>query len=79
MIEVKAFLVFVIVAAVTIAVLYCSPFARCRRCRGKRCRRCHGLGRYQRRGSRTVHRAVLSIRAEIERTRAERAARSKES
>lgn len=59
--------------AVLAVFLYASPFAPCRRCPGKRCRRCHGLGRYQRRGSRTVHRLAAAIRAEIKRTRAERA------
>jgi hypothetical protein len=53
-------------------VLYKSPFAACR-CGGRRsCRRCRGLGRYQRRGSRTVHRMARDIRKEIERTRAGR-------
>jgi hypothetical protein len=64
--------------AVMVAFLYVSPFARCYRCPGKRCRRCKGLGRYQRRGSRTVHRLAGLIRAEIQRTRAERTTRSKE-
>jgi hypothetical protein len=53
-------------------VLYVSPFGGCHGCPGKTCRRCHGLGRYQRHGSRTVHRVAANIRAEIERTRAER-------
>jgi hypothetical protein len=60
------------VAAVVVLVLYASPFAACRGCPGRRCRRCKGLGRYQRRGSRTIHRAAAAIRAEIERTRAGR-------
>jgi hypothetical protein len=64
------------VLAAVVLVLYVSPFARCRRCRGKGCKRCTG-GRYQRRGSRTVHRAAALIRDEIARTRAERAERSK--
>ena len=72
MTEIKVFLAVVIVLAVTLAVLYRSPFARCRGCPGKRCRRCRGLGRYQRRGSRTVHRLARSVRKEIERTRAGR-------
>ncbi len=58
--------------------LYVSPFAACRNCRGRRCRRCRGLGHYQRRGSRTVHRLAELIRTEITRTRAEHATRSKE-
>jgi len=72
MTELKLFTAFMIVLAVTIAVLYKSPFAACRGCPGRRCQRCRGLGRYQRRGSRAVHRAARSIRKEIERTRAER-------
>jgi hypothetical protein len=71
MIEVKVLLAVLIVAAVTIAVLYQSPFAACRSCPGRSCRRCRGLGRYQRRGSRTVHRMARDIRKEIERSRAE--------
>ena len=72
MIELKLFIASVAVLAVTITVLYKSPFTACRACPGKRCRRCRGLGRYQRRGSRTVHRMAASIRKEIERTRTER-------
>jgi hypothetical protein len=56
-----------------IVFLYVSPFAACHGCPGKRCCRCKGLGRYQRRGSRTVHRLARAIRKEIERTLAERA------
>jgi hypothetical protein len=72
LIEVKTFLAVVIVLAVVGLVLYFSPFATCLGCPGKSCRRCRGLGRYQRRGSRIVHRLARSIRKEIERTREER-------
>jgi hypothetical protein len=72
MTEIKVLLVVVIVLAVTLAVLYRSPFAACHGCPGRSCRRCRGLGRYQRQGSRTVHHMARSVRKEIERTRAER-------
>jgi hypothetical protein len=74
MIEIKLITLATAALAVVILFLYVSPFAACRNCRGKRCRRCKGLGRYQRRGSRTVHRLARAIRKEIGRTRAERAA-----
>jgi hypothetical protein len=77
-IEIKLIVLTVAALAALAVFLYASPFARCHRCPGKRCRRCRGLGRYQRRGSRTVHRLAALIRAEIDRTRAERATRSKE-
>jgi hypothetical protein len=58
-----------------------KPFGRCWRCggrgnirRGNRapaCPRCHGARRQQRLGSRTVHRAVRMVRAELARTRKE--------
>jgi hypothetical protein len=70
--EIKVLLAVLIVLAVTIALLYRSPFAACHGCPGRSCRRCRGLGRYQHRGSRTVHRLAAGVRKEIERTRAER-------
>jgi hypothetical protein len=77
MTEIKLAAAAIAVLAVVALFLYLSPFAACRDCPGKRCRRCKGLGRYQRRGSRTIHRAAALIRAEINRTRAEQAERSK--
>jgi hypothetical protein len=72
MTEIKVFLALAIIAALVLLVLYKSPFAACRGCPSRSCRRCRGLGRYQRRGSRTVHRLAASVRKEIERTREER-------
>jgi hypothetical protein len=67
------------IAAAWIASLYVKPFGRCWRCRGKGnirrgrrapvCPRCRGMKRGQRFGSRTVHRAVRMVRAELTRTR----------
>jgi hypothetical protein len=53
MIEIKLFTLVAIAVLAVALFLYMSPFAACRNCPGKRCRRCRGLGRYQRRGSRT--------------------------
>ena len=72
MTEIKVLLALLVVAAVVLLVLYRSAFAACRGCPGRSCRRCRGLGRYQRRGSRTVHRLAASVRKEIERTLEER-------
>jgi hypothetical protein len=69
-----------------LAFLYVSPFGRCWRCRGRRvitsargkprrCPSCGGAGRQQRPGSRTLHRAVRLVRAELARTRRERSTR----
>jgi hypothetical protein len=66
-----------------LASLYVRPFGRCLRCRGRRvitgasgrprrCPSCGATGRQQRLGSRTVHRAVRMVRAELARTRKER-------
>lgn len=62
--------------------VYASPFGRCPRCRGrgvlingskaKPCPRCKGARRQQRLGSRTVHRTVRMIRAELARSRKEK-------
>lgn len=60
-----------------IAYVAVSPFGRCGAChgtgngRGGRCPRCNGLRRQQRFGSRTVHRAIHTVRAEIRRSRHE--------
>jgi hypothetical protein len=72
-IEIKLTVLVLAAIAAVVLFLYFSPFAACRGCRGKRCRRCRGLGRYQRRGSRTVHQLAARIRGEIDRARAERA------
>ena len=76
-----AVLVLAAIAAAWIAFLYASPFGRCGRCRGRgviirgkrasKCPRCHGARRQQRRGSRTVHRVVRMVRAELARSRKE--------
>jgi len=69
-----------------LAFLYVSPFGRCLRCRGRRvitsgrgkprrCPSCSGAGRQQRPGSRTLHRTVRMIRAELARSRRERSTR----
>lgn len=60
--------------------VYTWPFKTCRRCGGTgrkptrrpgflACRRCHGTGLTQRLGSRTAHRTVLSLGAEMSRRR----------
>jgi DnaJ-class molecular chaperone len=77
-----AVLVIALAVALWAGFVYVSPFGRCGRCRGKgvitrrdrpvRCPRCHGQRRWQRRGSRTVHRTVRMVRAERQRTRRER-------
>jgi len=66
------------------ASVYLYPFRHCGRCggTGRRkgstrrrfdlCRRCSGTGRVQRAGSRTAHRAVLSVRSEMARERQRR-------
>jgi hypothetical protein len=66
-------------AVIWVASLYVKPFGKCWRCGGrgnlKRRRRapacplCKGRKRRQRTGSRTVHRAVRMVRAELARTR----------
>ena len=69
------------IAAAWIGSLYVKPFGKCRRCGGKGnlhrkgsrrapvCPRCKGRKRGQRLGSRTVHRTVRMVRAELARTR----------
>ena len=65
------------VAVAWLLSLYAKPFGKCWRCRGrgnlkgrrKVCPRCHGMKRGQRLGSRTVHRTVRMVRAELARTR----------
>ena len=71
------------IAAAWLGSLYVKPFGRCWLCRGKgnlhrkRSRRapvcplCKGRKRRQRTGSRTVHRVVRMVRAELARTRKE--------
>ena len=71
------------IAAAWIASLYVKPFGKCWRCGGKGnlhrkgsrrapvCPRCKGMKRGQRLGSRTVHRTVRMVRAELARTRKE--------
>lgn len=63
--------------------LYVRPFGRCLLCRGKGnlrrkgrrrapvCPLCKGMKRRQRLGSRTVHRTIRMVRAELARTRKE--------
>ena len=75
------------IAAAWLGSLYVRPFGRCWRCGGtgnlhrkgsKRapvCPLCKGMKRRQRTGSRTVHRAVRMVRAELARTRRERSTR----
>jgi DnaJ-class molecular chaperone len=68
-------------AAAWCLFVYMSPFGRCFRCGGRGavihgrkprpCPRCKGAKRQQRLGSRTVHRAVRMVRAELARTRRE--------
>ena len=74
-------------AAAWLLSLYVRPFGRCWRCGGKGnlhrkgsrrapvCPLCKGMKRRQRTGSRTVHRAVRMVRAELARTRRERGTR----
>ena len=78
MIEIKLFTLVAIAVPAVALFLYVSPFAACRNCLGRRCHRCRGLGRYQRRGSRTVHRLAVAIRSELQRARAERQSSPKE-
>jgi hypothetical protein len=63
----------IIALAIWLGSLYLRPFGRCRKCKGKGtirrgrrrvkvCPRCKGLRRVQRRGSRTLHRAVFKVR-----------------
>ena len=75
----------VLIAAAALGVwlvsLYAWPFGPCGRCNGTgrnrgsnrrrfgTCKRCDGRGRVQRHGSRTLHRAVWTIRGEAARTR----------
>lgn len=71
------------IAAAWIASLYLKPFGKCWRCggrgnlhrKGRRrapvCPLCKGRKRRQRTSSRTVHRAVRMVRAELARTRKE--------
>jgi hypothetical protein len=78
-------LVILLAVAAWIGSLYLRPFGRCLRClgrgtirKGRRvavCPSCHGRKRAQRLGSRTVCRLARTVRAEIARTRAERASR----
>jgi len=79
-------LAILLAAAAWIGFLYASPFGRCLRCHGRGtvrkgrrvvvCPSCHGRKRAQRLGSRTVHRLARSVRAEVARTRQERAERA---
>jgi hypothetical protein len=79
-------LVILLAAAAWIGFLYVSPFGACLRCRGRGtvrkgrrvavCPSCHGRKRAQRLGSRTVHRLARRVRAEVARTRQERAERA---
>jgi DnaJ-class molecular chaperone len=73
-------LVLAAIFAARVLFLYVSPFGRCWRCHGRgavvhgrgkarKCPRCKGARRQQRTGSRTVHRTVRMIRAELARTR----------
>lgn len=71
----------VAITAVWLASLWLHPFGACPRCHGNRvvmagskarpkprqCPACKGVGRRQRPGSRTVHRAVRKVRKERER------------
>jgi hypothetical protein len=72
-------------AAVWAAGAYLFPFRHCRKCGGSGrkvrrlnhahfdlCKRCGGTGRVQRPGSRLLHRAALTARAELARQRAAR-------
>jgi hypothetical protein len=80
--------VLLLAAAVWAGSLYLRPFGRCPRCHGRGtirkgrrvivCPRCGGQRRAQRFGSRTVHRLARQLRAEITRTRTERAQRARE-
>jgi len=70
-------------AVIWVGSLYVRPFGRCLLCRVKGnlrrrrrrrapvCPLCKGMKRRQRLGSRTVHRTVRMIRAELARTRKE--------
>jgi hypothetical protein len=79
-------LVILAAAAAWVAFLYVSPFGACLRCHGRGvtrkgrrvivCPSCHGRKRAQRPGSRTVHRLARHVRAEVARTRQERAERA---
>ena len=72
------------IAAAWVASLYVKPFGRCWLCGGKGnlhrkgsrrapvCPLCKGMRRRQRTGSRTVHRVVRMVRAELARSRKER-------
>ena len=72
-------LVLAAVLALWVTRLYFRPFGPCPRCRGKGavirgpkakpCPRCKGARRQQRPGSRTVHRTVRMVRAELARSR----------
>jgi hypothetical protein len=76
---VAVFPVVVLLAAAWAAFAWASPFGPCPKCHGTGnisrkgkapvCPRCKGLKRYQRPGSRIVHRTVRMIRRERERTR----------
>lgn len=69
------------IAVAWLGSLYVKPFGKCWRCGGKgnlhrkgsrrapACPRCKGRKRGQRLGSRTVHRTVRMVRAELARTR----------
>jgi hypothetical protein len=80
-------LILIILAAFAFwaAGVYLFPFRPCRKCGGTGrkirkfnrshfalCTRCAGTGRVQRRGSRLIHRAALTARAEFARQRYER-------
>jgi hypothetical protein len=79
-------LVILLAAAAWIGSLYLRPFGRCPRCHGRGtarkgrrvavCPSCHGRKRAQRLGSRAVHRLARAVRAEVGRTRQERAGRA---
>jgi hypothetical protein len=83
---VNAFLIGLAVLVLWAGSLWAKPFGRCPRCRGRRvttrknmrsrpvsrpCWLCGGIGRRQRIGSRTVHRAVRFLRAYYHRSRRE--------
>jgi hypothetical protein len=81
-----AILILALAVTAWLASLYVRPFGRCLRCRGRRviigargrprpCPSCGATGQQQRLGSRTLHRTVRIVRAELARTRRERGTR----
>jgi hypothetical protein len=81
---VTLFLIITAMIAAWIVSLFLWPFGPCGSCRGTgrnagstrrrfgECKHCDGSGRRQRRGSKTVHRTVLSVRSERARERQRR-------